>query len=205
MIESRETRPVARLVEYRADDGDAVYATGYAAVFDASTVIGGSFHERVEPGAFDLDGADDVVALVNHDPSLLLGRTASATLALAVDDVGLRYTVRLPGTSCGRDVAELLRRGDLTGSSFAFSVADGGETWTPATAPDELPLRRIEKVHLHDVSIVTHPAYLRTSVALAAEARAWEPTLRPVVGASPGYYRRRLRQRIVEAACDASC
>ena len=81
-------------LEFRAasDDG-AGTISGYAAVFDKLSVNLGGFREQIAPGAFDGRLNDDVRALFNHDPNRILGRTASGTLTLKIDEVGLRYTV----------------------------------------------------------------------------------------------------------------
>ena len=99
--------------------------TGHAAVFGQTAQIRGGY-EQIAAGAFDeaLGRGDDVVALRDHDPSLLLGRTSSGTLRLAVDDDGLAFEVDLPDTVNGRDVRELVGRGDLAGaSSGSFPAA----------------------------------------------------------------------------------
>jgi HK97 family phage prohead protease len=103
--------------------------------------------DTVDPAAFTeyLRTEPDILALVNHDPNRLLGRTASGTLRLSVDDVGLAYDLDLPDTSEGRDLAVLLERRDITGSSFTFRVApDGGDTWTQDE--DGTPLRTVKAI-----------------------------------------------------------
>jgi hypothetical protein len=146
---------------------------GYAALFDVEAEIAGLFLERIAPGAFRsaLARPDDVRALFNHDPSLLLGRTANGTLRLTEDARGLRYEVTLPGTAAGQDVRELVSRGDVTQSSFGFTVRE--ETWIAPAGPGGLPTRVITAIGvLYDVSPVTYPAYASTSVGLARGAAA---------------------------------
>ena len=78
--------------EIRADDDGMIKVSGYAAVFDQATEIGGQFNERIERGAFtDAIGRDDVVFLVNH-VGLPLARTRSGTLTLREDDHGLHMS-----------------------------------------------------------------------------------------------------------------
>ena len=105
--------------------------TGYAAVYNRLSMPlregGSAFREVIRPGAFDRiltrqRGKQDVVALLNHDSNMILGRTSSGTLELSSDDKGLRYTVTPPDTQVGRDTLELVRRRDLRGSSFAFAA-----------------------------------------------------------------------------------
>lgn len=137
---------------------------GHAAVFGQTAQIRGGY-ERIAPGAFDetLKRGDDVVALRDHDPSLLLGRTSSGTLRLGVDADGLTFEVDLPDTAYARDVRELVARGDLAGASFGFlpGLDELG------TAPDGRQLRTHTSVsRLIDVSVVAIPAYDGTSVVL---------------------------------------
>jgi len=94
----------------------------------------------------------------------VLGRTTSGTLRLSTDSVGLRYEVDLPDTSIGRDIAELVKRGDITGSSFKFEIL--GEKRFKENGTE---YRTIEDVQLFDVGPVTYPAYEATSVALRSD------------------------------------
>lgn len=164
------------VVETRADGRPVL--TGYAVRYNTLSVDLGGFREQILPGAFDKvlnrqRGKGDVVALFNHDPNQLLGRTSSGTLELASDDKGLRYTVSLPNTELGRMIAEMTARKDLRGSSFAFTVDQKGESWAPGE--DGKPRRSIREVTgLFDVSVVTHPAYASSTVAVARRSmEAW--------------------------------
>lgn len=137
---------------------------GYAAVFDQATQIRGGW-EAIAAGAFDdvLERGDDVVALRDHDPALLLGRTSSGTLRLDVDGQGLSFEVDLPDTSYASDVRELVGRGDLAGASFGFLPGKD----TVGLAKDGRQLRTHTSVQrLLDVSVVALPAYEGTSVTL---------------------------------------
>lgn len=137
--------------------------SGYAAVFDGTATIGGGY-ERIAPNAFDdiLDRADPR-ALINHDPSLVLGRRSAGTLRLKTDSAGLRFEVDLPDTSYARDLRELVERGDLAGASFGFIPGEDEIT----RAPDGKQVRTHTAIRdLIDVSAVTYPAYEGTSLAL---------------------------------------
>ena len=161
-------------------DGKTV--TGYAAVFNSLSEEMWGFRERIDPAAFREADISDVRALFNHDPNMLLARTSSGTLKLEVDERGLRYSFDLPDTTAGRDLGELLRRGDVTQSSFGFTIAD--DEWIESRDNDgnvEEVTRVIKKVkRLYDVSPVTYPAYPDTSVAVRSlekwrEEHATEP------------------------------
>jgi len=148
---------------------------GHAAVFGQVAEIRGGY-EAIAPGAFDaaLERGDDVVALRDHDASLLLGRTSSGTLRLDVDDVGLAFQVDLPDTEYARTVVELVRRGDLNGASFGFLPG----TDALGHAPDGRQMRTHTSVaRLVDVSVVSMPAYPGTDVVLrhlTFERRAYD-------------------------------
>lgn len=171
-----EARMVHEPVQVRAE-GDAKKLEGYAAVFGRETVIGDFFREVIEPGAFaSAIKGGDVRGLFNHDPNYVLGRTAAKTMRLEEDKAGLRYVIDPPDTTLGRDVMALVARGDITGSSFGFTVKR--DSWTRPSKPGELPLRTIHEVDwLRDVGPVTFPAYEETSVQArdAASANAELP------------------------------
>lgn len=175
---NRERRYIT--FELRADDAGTMKISGYSAKFNQWTDIGGYFRERIEPGAFadSLAAGDDVRALFNHDPNLVLGRSTNGTLTLREDDTGLWMENELPDTQTGRDLYTLIKRGDISQQSFAFEVMPEGETWAfPAKAPAE---RVLKKLRLWDVSPVTYPAYIDTTVAArsieSARKNADEPS-----------------------------
>jgi HK97 family phage prohead protease len=145
---------------------------GYAAKYNALSQNLGGFFEKLAPGCFNSVMQDDVCCLRNHEDDNLLGRTLSGTVGLALDDIGLMYECELPDTTVGRDTAEMIRRGDMRGSSFAFNIAMDGQEWD-WDGPS--PLRTITKIgRLFDVSPVTNPAYLDTSVGMRSFKEALE-------------------------------
>jgi len=134
--------------------------SGYALVFDQETDMG-YYRERIDRQALKEANMDDVRALFNHNSDYVLARTASNTLVLEVDDKGLRYEFEAPNTTAGNDVLEMVRRGDLSGSSFAFFVR--GDKWDEKDR--DTPLRTITDIsEMLDVGPVTYPAYTQTSV-----------------------------------------
>ncbi|MDR2726011.1 MAG: HK97 family phage prohead protease [Candidatus Adiutrix sp.] len=141
---------------------------GYAAVFDQPADVAG-FVEVIKPGAFRDSLADrDILAMIDHQPSKILGRTKSGTLRLWEDARGLAFEIDLPDTSAGRDLLALAERGDLGGCSFGFTVPEGGQRW------DQGKRREITRAVVHEISIVhAWPAYSGTSV----EARQKAPRL----------------------------
>lgn len=147
-----------------ADNIEIPTIRGYAAVFNSVSQNLGGFREQIMPGAFDDVLVDDVRALFNHDPNHVLGRTVAGTMRLGIDAKGLYYEVDLPDTQTARDLLISVKRGDVTQSSFAFSVAPGGAEWTEDDTVGTL--RSVTKVaRLYDVSPVTYPAYADATVA----------------------------------------
>ena len=137
---------------------------GLAAVFDKPSQDLGGFVEYIDRRAFDgvLANNPDVVAVWNHNENDLLGRTSSGTLRLWTTDEGLHYELDAPDTTLGRDLRALAARGDVTGSSFAFTVSE--DAWEKR---DGGKVRRVLSIdRLFDVSLVSTPAYPDASVAL---------------------------------------
>jgi len=149
--------------EFREDEETPTIA-GYASVFNEEEDFG-YFREVIERGAFAraIKEKHDVVSLFNHDSNIVLGRSSSGTLTLREDEKGLYTETIPPNTSHGRDVVELMRRGDISKMSFAF-VPTSVE-WRK-DKEDETELRVIKDVDLYDISVVTRPAYEGTSVGL---------------------------------------
>jgi len=147
-------------------DKDKKRLVGYAARFNKWSEDLGFFRERIAPGAFtEALQTSDVRALKNHDQNLLLGRTEAGTLRLEENARGLRFDLDVPKTTTGQDVLEEVRRGDITGCSFAFTVASD-QWFYPDEDSNEPVQRTILKVdRLFDVGPVTYPAYPDTTVA----------------------------------------
>ena len=166
-----------RVMEVRAAEGER-RIEGYAATFNDVTDLG-YFREQIAVGAFDGHLADDVRLLINHT-GVPLARTTNGTLRLSVDETGLRYEAQLADTQEGRDLYTLIKRGDISQSSFAFSIEE--EAWD-----NKANLRTVNKVgRLYDVSPVTYPAYATTTVAARnAAAAAQEPTPEPAPEPTP--------------------
>ena len=104
-----------------------------------------------------LSGWPDVVCRYNHNDDFLLGTTRANTLRLLVDDTGLFYDCLPP--SFRKDILELCERGDVTQSSFAFRVPEGGDVWERSGGPGGLPMRTVNNTELVDVAPVVNPAY----------------------------------------------
>jgi HK97 family phage prohead protease len=187
MTASREVRFVP---ECRAEVGDAASPrklVGYAASFNTLAKLPG-FRECVLPGAFTraLDAKQDCVFTWNHSTDKILGRTTSGTLQLQQDSRGLRYVCALPNTEEARGYWETVRRGDVNGSSFAFTLDPNDQEWSEDQDPEDRSYfvrRNIRNVtQLIDCSAVAHPAYGNTDV-LARSAAIVPVELRSAVDA----------------------
>ena len=138
----------------KREDGSTTI-TGHAAVFNKLSSDLGGFREIIAPNAFESVLSDDVRALINHDPNLLLARTTSGTLNLEQTNEGLQYSFDVPDTTYGRDLIISMERSDISQSSFAFTIEE--DSWETT---EDGEIRTINKVkQLYDVSPVTYPAY----------------------------------------------
>lgn len=172
-------------VEIRAGS-DRKIIGGYAAKFERFSQNLGGFVERIAPTAFNKSrgrGWQGVIARYNHDDNMVLGTIGGGTLRLSVDEVGLAYEVDVPNARA--DVFELVERGDVRQSSFAFVVDVDGDEW--AANDQGFPMRTLHSVRLMDVAPVNTPAYEDTTVgtrsidgALISLSRKFEADLAEV-------------------------
>ena len=143
-------------VEETSDGKEVVI--GHASVYNSRSNNLGGFYEYIAEGAFtdDLIMKSDVRALINHDPNLVLARNTKGTLKLQADEKGLRYEFEIPQTSYGKDLAINLKNGNISQSSFAFTVKS--DEWSSDDEGNDI--RTITEIdRLYDISAVTYPAY----------------------------------------------
>lgn len=177
MEKRKEVRATSTAVEVREAD-EKVAIQGYASVFNQAVDIWGMFDETIDTRAFDraLSEKQDTRALANHNSSLLLGRVSNGTVELKTDEHGLHDTI-YPNmqTSVGRDWVEFIKRGDIKGQSFQFTVA--ADKWTFAKGQKDK--RHILEIgDLLDVGPVTFPAYEGTTIAMREQARDIQKVVR---------------------------
>lgn len=158
-------------IQERADGAPPII-TGYAAVFYREGDTGTEFElwpgavERIAPGAFSRAiKEDDVRGLFNHAPEAVLGRNGAGTLRLVEDAIGLRYEIDPPDTQLARDLIQSIKRGDVSGSSFAFIPHEGG---TLKRSDGARTIYERTSLQLFDVGPVTYPAYSASSVSARA-------------------------------------
>lgn len=165
--------------EMRADhkeDNDGVgVVTGRPIVYESRTNIG-EFDEIISKGALDKANLKDVRFLVNHDVNKIpLARSRNnnenSTMRLMPDDKGLAIRVNLDieNNTDARNLYSAIERGDITGMSFMFAVADGGDDWDGLDT--DHPTRTITAISdVLEVSAVTFPAYEDTEISTRALA-----------------------------------
>lgn len=157
----RQVRSLPQNFKTRDADGK-LYIEGYFAVFDSPYPLWDGAEEVVKPGAFEGVLTQDVRALVNHDTTLVMGRTTAGTLLLKQDDTGLwgQIEVNRDDTDAMNLYARV-QRGDVSQCSFGFDI----ERETFVDLGDGRCRWEIEKVNpLYEVSVCTFPAYEATSV-----------------------------------------
>lgn len=162
-----ERRYVTHGVEARAAENKRPGMMGYAAKFGVVYDMGW-YTEELSKDAFKEADLSDVRILLNHDPNLILGRTAAGTARVGVDDIGLFYEVdELPNSPNGENVRVALERGEITQSSWGFMLdhreGDRGDMWA---FDSDKPHRILKRAGLvFDASPVTFPANPDTTAA----------------------------------------
>ncbi|MDR9795223.1 HK97 family phage prohead protease [Aeribacillus pallidus] len=159
---TKQTRSLqTNITATRAEQDNEMYIEGYFAVFNTETELWRGAFESIAPEAFDETLSNDIRALINHDTNLVLGRNKAGTLELKVDSRGLWGRIKInPNDTDAVNLYERVKRGDVDQCSFGFNILeedveyreDGTVKWT------------LKKVELHEVSVVTFPAYEETGV-----------------------------------------
>ena len=159
--DARQMRSIDAQFQTR-EDGENLSIEGYFAVFNSNYDIGYGMSESIAPHAFDNTISDDVRALINHDTTLVLGRTSAHTLEIRQDERGLWGKIAInPNDSDAMNLYARVKRGDVTQCSFGFDIIsentefseNGDVHWT------------IREVKLYEVSCCTFPAYEETSIS----------------------------------------
>lgn len=156
----RQVRSLPQNFKTRDADGK-LYIEGYFAVFDSPYPLWDGAEEVIKPGAFEGVLTQDVRALVNHDTTLVMGRTTAGTLLLKQDETGLWGQIEINRDDTdAMNLYARVQRGDVSQCSFGFDIKseefvenpDGSVRWI------------IKDVVLYEVSVCTFPAYAETSV-----------------------------------------
>ena len=167
-MNEKRMRTTATEFKTRDDNGN-LSIEGYFAVFDSIYEIAPNMTESIAHGAFDNTISDDIRCLINHDTTLVLGRTKAGTLQLRTDARGLWGHVDInPNDVDAMNLYNRVQRGDVDQCSFGFDIIDeetefrddGSIHWT------------IKEVKLYEVSPCTFPAYEETNIAARTKERA---------------------------------
>lgn len=189
-------------VEIRARDDGKTVIEGYVVKWNERSHImtdwfGDKFVERVAKGAFSrsLSEKEDIKAFWNHNSDMVLGSTKAGTLELVEDDAGLRYAIVPPDTTWGRDAVESIRRGDVSGTSFAFLTRK--DDWE-YLAEEDLYQRTLLDVDLIEISPTPLPAYPDSEAqlserSLSAESKKKLESVKQAVKGGDDNDRRRLQ------------
>lgn len=167
-IETREAVRERSPFTVRKEAGKR-YIEGYFARFDDLCDMGWGVTETIDPHAFDrsIKDGDDVRVLVNHDTTKVLGRTASGTATLRVDNVGLWASAEInEADTDATNEAARMERGDVTGASFGFEIRDIEREYDQSKGTIH---RILKDLRLFEVSVCTFPAYQKTAVGVRAE------------------------------------
>ena len=166
-MEKRQLRSIPTKFETR-EDGENPTIEGYFAVFNSNYEIAPGMSESIAPGAFSRTLSNDVRALINHDTTLVLGRTKANTLELREDSHGLWGKISInPNDRDAMNLYERVKRGDVDQCSFGFDLKeqdteirdDGAVHWT------------IKDLDLFEVSCCTFPAYEQTNISARSKER----------------------------------
>lgn len=166
--ELRQVNMTSTAFETRSEEDGNLYIEGYFAVFDSNYNIAPGMTESVAPGAFANSLSGDIRALINHDTTLVLGRTSAHTLELREDSHGLWGRINInPNDTDAMNLYERVKRGDVSGCSFGFFPVsentevrdDGSIHWT------------ITDLELFEVSACSFPAYEETNIKARSHDR----------------------------------
>ena len=164
---NRQMRTASTEFQTRDDNGNLAIE-GYFAVFNSIYQIAPGLSESIAPGAFENTLSGDIRALINHDTTLVLGRTKANTLQLRTDAHGLWGHIDInPNDTDAMNLYNRVQRGDVDQCSFGFNILneetdfreDGSVHWT------------IKEVELFEVSPCTFPAYEETNIAARTKER----------------------------------
>ena len=155
-----------------ADGQESRTIEGYAIVFGVRSQLLFDWYDRyyevIEPGAIDEARLRemDIKMTIFHDREMLIARSNKGvgTLKLTVDEIGVKYEFDAPRTSAGETALELVKRGDLAGSSFTYWSDEKSSVHYDMTE-DDILVRHVDRIDkVYEMTIASDPAYVETSV-----------------------------------------
>ena len=169
---NKETRAFNFEVRAEQDEKHGDYITGTPIVFDQATDMGW-YEEKIDRDALADTDLKDVRFLVGHNTGMIpLARSRNnnenSTMQMTVNERGMDIRVDLDteNNAEARALYSAVRRGDMSGMSFMFTV--DGDTWSDIDT--EYPKRTITSIRkVYEVSAVAFPAYEGTSIQAASE------------------------------------
>ena len=176
-MNNREVRSMNFEIRAEENEQHGTYITGTPIVFNQETDLGW-IREVIDPTALDSTDLRDVRFLIGHNTSMVpLARSRNnnenSTMQLMPnkDGMDIRVDLDIENNADARTLYSAVKRGDMTGMSFMFTV--NGEEW--ADVDSDQPLRRITSIdRVFEVSAVCFPAYEGTSLEAASEGEALE-------------------------------
>lgn len=155
-----------------ADGQESRTIEGYAIVFGVRSQLLFDWYDRyyevIEPGSIDEARLRemDIKMTIFHDREMLIARSNKGvgTLKLTVDEIGVKYEFDAPRTSAGETALELVKRGDLAGSSFTYWSDEKSSVHYDMTE-DNILVRHVDRIDkVYEMTIASDPAYVETSV-----------------------------------------
>ena len=146
-------------------EGDRPRIDARAILFDSWSVDLGGFRERIMPGSVELD--PDLVALFDHDSSMVLGRVSAGTMTVAEDERGVAFTAYPPNTTWANDLAVSMKRGDIRGCSFRMVVDE--DNWYVERG---MVHRDVKRARISELTVTSMPAYPETTAAARSQQLA---------------------------------
>lgn len=142
-------------------ESDDLYIEGYFAVYNQEIELWPGAYEEIAPGAFNNTLGNDIRALIDHESRLVLGRNTAGTLELKADSHGLWGKIKINRDDTdAMNLYARVKRGDVDQCSFGFNIIKEETDWRD----DGTVKWTIQEIDLHEVSVVTFPAYENTGV-----------------------------------------
>jgi len=187
---SRQVEGKATVRREMIDGKEKTYIDCYPVVFNQRSKLirewGEVFYEVIAPTALDTvlkDPGLNTIHTVDHMRDKMLARTKSGTLQLAPDSYGLKATIDMPNTTLGRDMVEMIERGDYFECSFIFTIADKGVEYDRS---EDIPVRTITNImDLYDTSFVIDGAYANTNIKARFASDYAAPEFNPELQQQP--------------------